>query len=118
MTQDSAPAVWTPKPQYAATLRPLAVIKEHRDPISGQVFVVSCRDTVTGEHIGYIPSVMERFYNAPSEAAFQAALQLVERIDARLAHGRPYRDLAGRVLADLGDVVDAILTDNLQLQES
>lgn len=116
MTDSSASAVWTPKPQFAAKLRPLAVIKEHHD-MTGQVVVVSCQDTVTGERVGFVPSTLKHFYDDPAEAAFQAALQLVERIEAQLAYGRPYRDRAGQVLADLGDVVRAILEDNLQSQE-
>jgi hypothetical protein len=114
---NTSPAVWPPKPQFAATLRPLAVVKEHHD-MTGQIVVVSCQDTVTGERVGFIPSTLRHFYDDPAELAFQAALQLVERIEARLAYGRPYRDCAGQALADLGDVVRTILTDNLQLQES
>lgn len=51
-----------------------------------------------------------------ADARYEAALLLVRRIDADLQRGtRYYRDKSGRLLLTLGEVMDAILTDNLQV---
>ena len=50
-------------------------------------------------------------------ATYQAALQLVERIDHELTYGlRHYRTKAGRLLTYLDEVVNAILSDDLLVE--
>jgi hypothetical protein len=52
------------------------------------------------------------------EAAYQAALELVARIDEDLARGiRHYRTKAGILLTTLDEVIRAILEDNLLIPE-
>jgi len=43
------------------------------------------------------------------------ALQLVERIDARLEAGYHYRDARGQVLTTLEEVIRALLSDGLKM---
>lgn len=48
------------------------------------------------------------------ETSYRNALQLVAQIDRDIQQGtRHYRDRSGRLLLDLGEVVDAILRDEL-----
>jgi len=53
--------------------------------------------------------------SAEQDARYLLALKLVAQIERNLATGRcQYRDRYGRLLQDLGQVVVAIVTDNLQ----
>ena len=55
---------------------------------------------------------------AEGDAAYYAALKLVDRIDEDLTTGmRHYRNKAGRLLTTLDEVVHAILADDLLLPE-
>lgn len=54
---------------------------------------------------------------AKREAAYQAALKLVERIDYNLRRGIHYRASDGAVLTTLDEVIRAILADNLRLPD-
>lgn len=52
------------------------------------------------------------------EATYYAALELVAQIDEELTRGiRHYRNQAGVLLTTLDEVVQAILDDNLMLEE-
>ncbi|MFQ5612401.1 MAG: hypothetical protein ACE5H9_09735 [Anaerolineae bacterium] len=51
------------------------------------------------------------------EAAYRAALELIQHIDHNLTHGlRHYRTKAGRLLLHLDEVIEAILRDDLLLE--
>ncbi len=53
------------------------------------------------------------------DAAYYAALKLVDRIDEDLTKGiRHYRNKAGELLTTLDQVVNAILEDNLLVPEA
>lgn len=55
---------------------------------------------------------------AEQEAAYYAALHLVDRIDEDLTRGtRHYRNKAGKLLQTLDEVIRAILNDDLQIKE-
>jgi hypothetical protein len=47
------------------------------------------------------------------DQTYNAALRLVQQIEARIAYGRPICDSSGRRLPDLGAVVQAILDDQV-----
>lgn len=60
----------------------------------------------------------ELITNAEREAAYQAALKLVTRIDDDLIRGvRHYRNKGGKLLGTLDEVVRAILADDLLLPD-
>lgn len=52
------------------------------------------------------------------EAAYYAALELVARIDDELTRGvRHYRTTSGQLLTTLDEVINAMLTDTLELPQ-
>lgn len=51
------------------------------------------------------------------EAAYQAALKLVDRIDYNLRRGIHYRTSDGALLTTLDEVIRAILTNDLRLPD-
>lgn len=62
------------------------------------------------------PAIETGHQQAEQEAAYQAALKLVTRIDGDLTRGiRHYRNKAGTLLTQLDEVIRAILADNLRL---
>lgn len=60
-----------------------------------------------------VRDLKERIMEQECELTYQAALQLVNRIDWNLAQGRHYRTRSGRLLVHLDQVVEAILRDEL-----
>lgn len=64
------------------------------------------------------PELVKSAKVSEREATYNAALELVARIDEDLTRGiRHYRTKAGRLLTTLDEVVRAILEDNLLLAE-
>jgi hypothetical protein len=49
------------------------------------------------------------------DQTYNAALQLVQQIEARIAYGRPILDKSGHRLPDLGAVIQAILDDQVDV---
>lgn len=65
-----------------------------------------------------LPSTKLRTGSAHREAVFQCALAYVEAVDADLTTGRRhYRNRAGKLLSSLDQVVSAILSDELLVNE-
>lgn len=51
------------------------------------------------------------------QTSFDAAMELVQLIDAHLTHGtQHYRTKSGKLLRTLDQVVNAILSDNLRIE--
>ncbi len=69
------------------------------------------RDWGTAQEM--VRDLKERIMEQEPELAYQAALQLVRRIDEHLAQGRHYRTRSGRPLFHLDQVVEAILRGEL-----
>jgi hypothetical protein len=64
------------------------------------------------------PELVVTHSASEADAAYYAALRLVDRIDEDLTKGiRHYRNRAGELLTTLDQVVNAILTDDLQVPE-
>ena len=64
------------------------------------------------------PELVKSSKTNEQEATYEAALELVARIDEDLTRGiRHYRNTAGRLLTTLDEVINAILTNELLLPE-
>ena len=64
------------------------------------------------------PELVKSSKTSEQEATYEAALELVARIDEDLTRGiKHYRNTAGRLLTTLDEVINAILNNDLLLHE-
>ena len=75
--------------------------------------------TISPVSSGIAALILKKSTAAEREAAYQASLALVARIDDDLRRGvRHYRDRAGGLLTTLDEVMRAILSDDLLVPEA
>jgi hypothetical protein len=63
---------------------------------------------------GPAPLTLDRL---EADVRYVKALQLVERVDARLEQGQHFRDSGGRLLLSLDEVIRAILDGRLEVMQ-